>query len=53
MAVRERIKIVSPDGKTFRTTTKNKRKNPEKLTLKKYNPKTRRHEEFKEGGKLK
>lgn len=52
-SAREKVKLVSPDGKSFRTTTRNKRKNPEKLSLSKYNPQTRRHEKYDEKGKLK
>jgi len=46
---REKIKLVST-AKTgyFYTTMKNKRKNPEKLNIKKYDPVVRKHVLFKE-----
>ena len=48
--VREKIKLVSSAGTGFYyTTTKNKRKMPQKLVLKKYDPVIRQHVEFKEG----
>lgn len=47
--MREKIKLVSSAGTgTFYTTTKNKRLSSEKLTLKKYDPKIRKHVEFVE-----
>ncbi len=47
--MREKIKLVSSAGTgTFYTTTKNKRLSTEKLTLKKYDPKIRKHVEFVE-----
>ncbi len=49
MAVRELIKLVSEEGTGyFYTTTKNKRTMPDKLRLKKYDPKLRKHVWFKE-----
>ena len=47
--MREKIKLVS-SAKTghFYTTTKNKRKNTEKLEVKKYDPKARKHVMYKE-----
>jgi large subunit ribosomal protein L33 len=43
------IKLVSSAGTgTFYTTKKNPRNTTEKLTLKKYDPKIRKHVEFKE-----
>lgn len=47
--MREIIKLVS-SAKTghFYTTTKNKRKKPEKLEVKKYDPKIRKHVTYKE-----
>jgi large subunit ribosomal protein L33 len=49
MAVRELIKLVSEEGTGyFYTTTKNKRTMPDKLRMKKYDPKLRRHCWFKE-----
>ncbi len=48
-SMRELIKLVS-SAKTghFYTTSKNKRKNPEKLEVKKYDPKVRKHVVYKE-----
>ena len=47
--MREKIKLVSTAGTGyFYTTTKNKRKNPDKLKLKKYDPVVRKHVEFVE-----
>jgi large subunit ribosomal protein L33 len=44
------IKLVSTAGTGFfYTTKKNSRSSTEKLTLKKYDPKVRKHVEFKEG----
>ena len=49
MAVRELIRLVSEEGTGyFYTTTKNKRTMADKLRLKKYDPKLRRHCWFKE-----
>jgi large subunit ribosomal protein L33 len=43
------IKLVSSAGTgTFYTTKKNPRKTTEKLSLRKYDPKIRKHVEFKE-----
>ncbi|CAM3772938.1 50S ribosomal protein L33 [Parendozoicomonas haliclonae] len=48
-AIREKIKLVSTAGTGyFYTTTKNKRNTPDKLVFKKYDPKVRKHVEFKE-----
>jgi large subunit ribosomal protein L33 len=48
-AIREKIKLVSTAGTGFYyTTTKNKRTTPDKLELKKYDPKARKHVTFKE-----
>ncbi len=48
-AVREKIKLVSTAGTGyFYTTTKNKRNTPDKLVFKKFDPKVRKHVEFKE-----
>ena len=45
----ELIKMVSPANTGyFYTTTKNKRANPEKMVMKKYDPVVRKHVEFKE-----
>ena len=47
--MREKIKLVSSAGTGyFYTTTKNKRLAQDKLTLKKYDPKIRKHVEFVE-----
>lgn len=47
--MREKIKLVSTAGTGyFYTTTKNKKTTPGKLSFKKYDPKARRHVEFKE-----
>ncbi len=47
--MREKIKLESVEGDgNFYTTTKNKRTTTEKLMLKKYNPKLRRHVMYKE-----
>ena len=46
---REKIKLVSSAGTGyFYTTVKNKRKTPDKLRLRKYDPKIRQHVEFVE-----
>jgi large subunit ribosomal protein L33 len=43
------IKLVSSAGTgTFYTTRKNSRKTTEKMSLRKYDPKIRKHVEFKE-----
>ena len=48
--MRELIKLISSAGTGwFYTTTKNKRKKPEKLEKKMYDPKARKHVLFKEG----
>ncbi|MBI5611814.1 MAG: 50S ribosomal protein L33 [Gammaproteobacteria bacterium] len=48
-AVREKIKLVSSAGTGhYYTTTKNKRTKPDKLELKKYDPKARKHVAYKE-----
>ncbi len=47
--MREKIKLVSSaDTGHFYTTTKNKRKQTEKLKVKKYDPVVRKHVEYKE-----
>lgn len=47
--VNRKIKLVSSAGTGyFVTTTKNSRNTTEKLVLKKYDPKVRKHVEFKE-----
>lgn len=48
--MRDIIKLVSSAGTGhFYTTTKNKRKKPEKIEIKKYDPKARKHVVYKEG----
>jgi large subunit ribosomal protein L33 len=42
------IKMRNAETGTVYTTMKNKRNNPERLELKKYDPKTRQHATFKE-----
>ncbi len=47
--MREKIKLESTAGTGhFYTTNKNKRTTPEKLELKKYDPKARKHVLYKE-----
>ena len=47
--MREKIKLVSSAGTGyFYTTTKNKKSSTEKIKLKKYDPKVRKHVEFVE-----
>ncbi len=47
--MRDKIKLVSSAGTGhFYTTTKNKRKTPDKLLFKKYDPVVRKHVEYKE-----
>lgn len=48
-AVREKIKMKSTASAYFYTTTKNKKTNPDKLKMKKYDPVTGKHEMFEEG----
>ena len=46
---REKIKLVSTAGTGyFYITKKDKRKNPDKLEIKKYDPRVRKHVVFKE-----
>ncbi len=48
--MRDIIKLVSTaDTGHFYTITKNKRKKPEKMEVKKYDPKARKHVVYKEG----
>lgn len=48
-AVREKIKLVSSAGTGhFYTTTKNKRNQPGKMEMKKYDPVVRQHVNYKE-----
>jgi len=47
--MREKIKMVSSEGNGhFYTTTKNKRTNPDKIEMKKYDPVARKHVIYKE-----
>ncbi|RJS93980.1 50S ribosomal protein L33 [Salinisphaera sp. Q1T1-3] len=47
--MREKIRMVSTaDTGVFYTTFKNKRNTPDKLEMKKYDPKARKHVVFKE-----
>ena len=47
--MREKIKLESTAGTGhFYTTTKNKRTMPEKMEIKKYDPKVRKHVMYKE-----
>ncbi|MEE8482658.1 MAG: 50S ribosomal protein L33 [Acidiferrobacterales bacterium] len=49
MAVREKIKLVSSAGTGhYYTTTKNKRTKPEKMEVKKFDPRVRKHVMYKE-----
>jgi len=48
-AAREKIKLESTAGTGhFYTTTKNKKTKPEKMSLMKFDPKARKHVEYKE-----
>lgn len=48
-SAREKIKLESTAGTGhFYTTTKNKRNTPEKMVFTKYDPKARKHVEYKE-----
>jgi len=47
--MRDKIKLLSSAGTGhFYTTTKNKRLHPEKLEVKKYDPKVKKHVVYKE-----
>ena len=47
--MRDKVKLVSTAGTGYYyTTTKNKRTMPEKMVMKKYDPKVRKHVDFKE-----
>ncbi len=49
MAVREKIKLVSSAGTGhYYTTTKNKRTQPDKMEVKKFDPRVRKHVMYKE-----
>ena len=46
---REKIKLESSEGTGhFYTTSKNKKTTPEKLLMKKFDPKARKHVDYKE-----
>jgi large subunit ribosomal protein L33 len=48
--MREKIKLVSSAGTGhFYTTSKNKRTHPDKMEVKKFDPKVRKHVIYKEG----
>lgn len=47
-SARETVKLKSEESDEFYSTTKNKRTNPERLAIKKYDKKLRRHVIFKE-----
>lgn len=48
-AVREKIRLVSQEGTGhFYTTSKNKRLHPDKMEVRKYDPKARKHAVYKE-----
>ena len=47
--MRDKIRLVSSAGTGhFYTTTKNKRLHPEKMVVKKFDPRVRKHVEYKE-----
>ena len=47
--MRDKIRLVSSAGTGhFYTTTKNKRLHPEKMVVKKFDPRVRQHVEYKE-----
>ena len=47
--MREKVKLNSKASSYYYTTTKNKRTTPNKLKFRKFDPNTRKHEEFEEG----
>ncbi len=48
--MREKIRLVSSAGTGhFYTTTKNRRTHPEKMQVKKYDPRVQKHVLYKEG----
>jgi len=48
--MREKIRLVSSAGTGhFYTTTQNRRPHPEKMEVKKYDPRVRKHVLYKEG----
>ncbi len=47
--MRDKIRLVSSAGTGhFYTTTKNKRLHPEKMVIKKFDPRVRKHVDYKE-----
>lgn len=49
-SVREKIRLVSSAGTGhFYTATKNKRTHPDKMEVRKFDPKARKHALYKEG----
>lgn len=46
--MRDKIKLKSTASAYYRTTTKNKKKTPNKLSFRSYDPITRKHELFEE-----
>jgi large subunit ribosomal protein L33 len=46
--MRDKVKLQSTESSYFYTTNKNKRKSPEKLKMKKYDPIVRKHVLFEE-----
>ncbi len=48
--MREKIRLISSaDTGHFYTTTKNRKTHPEKMEVKKYDPRARKHVTYKEG----
>ncbi len=47
--MREKVKMQSTQSAYYKTTTKNKRKSPDKLKKKMFDPIVRKHVEFEEG----
>lgn len=47
--MREKVRMQSTESAYYYTTTKNKKKSPDKLKLKKYDPIVRKHVLFEEG----
>lgn len=48
--MREKIRLISSAGTGhFYTTTKNRRTHPEKMEVRKYDPRARKHVLYKEG----
>jgi len=47
--MRENIRLQSSESSHYYTTTKNKRKSPDKLKIKKFDPILRKHVVYEEG----